>query len=412
MHPRRSFAAQPIGLAIGGMIALAAAVGVGRFVYTPIMPVMAEAMHLSQAEAGLIASANFLGYLLGALAASTPALFGSRRRWLLGTLTVGAVTTGTMGLVSSAFGFALLRFAGGAASAFALVLASVIVLDRLAALGRSGLSSVHFAGVGIGITVSALIVSGLLAIGADWRLLWIAVGAVSLVATAAVAWLLPPGHEPPPAPATVMASPSSSGLGRMIGAYGLFGFGYVVTATFLVAIVRGSPQASGIEPFVWLVVGIAAVPSVALWVRAGARFGIRNAFSLACLVEAAGVGASVCWSSAAGALVAAALLGGTFMGLTALGLAEARALAPSNPHRAFALMTASFGFGQIVGPALAGVLSDRIGGFAAPSLLAAGALVAAAIVARGARPSVMRGARPCVAQGSRQSIMQSNRTSG
>jgi hypothetical protein len=90
-------------------------------------------------------------------------------------------------------------------------------------------------------------------------------------------------------------------------------------------------------------------------------------------------------------LVAAALLGGTFMGITALGLAEARLLAPANPRPAFALMTAAFGFGQVVAPALAGILSDRMGGFGFPSLLAAAALVAAAIVVRTVRPVVAAG---------------------
>jgi predicted MFS family arabinose efflux permease len=369
------------------MIALAAAVGVSRFVYTPILPIMGEALKLSQAQAGLIASANFLGYLVGALLAAVPALPGPRRGWLLGALIVGAITTGATGIVSSMPDFLLLRFVAGMASAFVLVLASAVVLDRLANAGRPRLASVHFAGVGVGIAVSALVVSILLANGADWRLLWIAVGAVILCATVVVAWLVPADNKRRFETAHVTPQRSRHGLGRLIGAYGLFGFGYVITATFLVAIVRASPSARGIEPLIWLTVGIAAAPSVALWAKAGARFGIRRAFGLACLVEAIGVAASVSWPSSAGALFAAALLGGTFMGLTALGLAEARVLSPANPRPAFALMTAAFGLGQIIGPALAGYLSDRNGGFVAPSLLAAGALVAAAIVVQSVRPA-------------------------
>src|SRR5690349_17621861 len=149
----------PVALALGGLIALAAAMGVGRFVYTPILPVMAEALGLSKAGTGLIASANFIGYLIGALLAGAPRLPGGRRSWMLGALAVSALTTGAMGVVTSMPAFLLLRAVGGAASAFVLVLASALVLDRLAAVGRPGLSSVHFAGVGSGIAVSALVVS-------------------------------------------------------------------------------------------------------------------------------------------------------------------------------------------------------------------------------------------------------------
>jgi MFS family permease len=156
----------------------------------------------------------------------------------------------------------------------------------------------------------------------------------------------------------------------------------VVTATFLVTIVRASPQIRPAEPLVWLVVGLTAAPSVAVWAKLAARLGIPRTFSIACVTEAVGVAASVLWPSVPGILFAAALLGGTFMGLTALGLAGARQFAPFNPRPVLAAMTAAFGLGQIVGPGLAGYLFDLTGGFALPSLLAAGALIASAVIVR------------------------------
>src|SRR5689334_20225848 len=153
-HRRLQSESNPVAWALGGLITLAAAMGVGRFVYTPILPVMAEALGLSKAGTGLIASANFLGYLIGALLAGAPRLPGGRWRWMMGALVASAITTGAMGFVTSMPAFLLLRAVGGAASAFVLVLASALVLDRLAAAGRPGLSSMHFAGVGAGIAVS------------------------------------------------------------------------------------------------------------------------------------------------------------------------------------------------------------------------------------------------------------------
>jgi predicted MFS family arabinose efflux permease len=368
-----------LALALGGLATLAAAMGIGRFVYTPILPPMMEALGLTETQAGLIASANFGGYLVGALLAATPLLTGSRRNWLLGALGASALTTGAMALFSSMTAFVLLRFAGGVASALALVFSSALVLDRLALAGRANLSAVHFAGVGIGIALSALLVSALLAYGYDWRSLWLVSALVALIALVAVVRLVPDRSEVA-ARTGSGTGPMSRGLKTLAFAYGLFGFGYVITATFLVAIVRSSAQASAVEPVVWLVVGLAAVPSVVLWMRVGARIGIERAFAAACAIEAVGVAASVLWLDVAGVLLAAVLLGGTVMGITALGLIGARKLARGDPRHTMAMITAAFGVGQIVGPTFAGLMYDFTGSFLLPSLLAVGALLLAALL--------------------------------
>jgi predicted MFS family arabinose efflux permease len=357
---------------------MAAALGIGRFVYTPILPPMTGELGMSKATAGFIASANYLGYLAGALLAATPFVPGSRRTWLVVSLAVSAITTGAMGVASSTGAFLVLRFVGGVASAFVLVFASALVLDRLSAAGRSGLSAIHFAGVGAGIAVSAVLVSALTWLGFDWRALWLASGAVGLIALAAVPALVPDRSDSRTVASDVQGK--RPGLAALVTAYGLFGFGYVITATFLVTIVRGSAHVRPLEPVVWVVVGLTAIPSVALWTWIGRRIGIARAFALACVLEAVGVAASVLWITTPGIFLSAALLGGTFMGLTALGLIQARQLAAGDPRRTLAIMTAAFGFGQIVGPALAGVVYDATGSFVAPSLAAVGGLLVAALL--------------------------------
>jgi len=349
--------------------------GVGRFVYTPILPFMLTALPLSEREAGFIASANFVGYLAGALLASAPALPGSRRFWLLSALALSAVTTMAVGAGTAVLTILLLRFVGGLASAFVLVFASTLILERLAVLKRGSLSALHFAGVGVGIACSAVLVSVLTGSGSGWRWLWVVPGAVSVLAVFVVARLVPDQPEPPTPP---RPAGRTIGLFPVVAAYGLFGFGYVNTATFLVAIVRAAPEVRGLEPLIWILVGLAAVPSVTFWTWLGGRFGMRMAFAVACVVQAVGVASSVLWVTAAGVILAAALLGGTFMGLTALGLVVGRSQAGGDPRRIFAVMTAAFGLGQIVGPAVAGLLYDATGSFVSSSLLAVGALIAAA----------------------------------
>jgi predicted MFS family arabinose efflux permease len=376
----------PFKLALGGLMALAAALGVGRFVYTPILPLMAEDLGMSKSVAGAIASMNFAGYLAGALAASSPRLGGSRRAWMIGALALSAVTTAAVGMFDSAVAFSLLRFAGGAASAFVMVFASALVLDRIAAAGRPALSAVHFAGVGAGIAVSAALVSTLVAAGAGWRMLWYASALLSLLCLAIAAVLVPDAKDPPRALATAGVE-TSAALRRLVLAYGLFGFGYVITATFLVAIVRGDAQLRASEAYVWLLVGLAAAPSVAVWGRIARGAGNAKAYAIACLLQAAGVAASVPSPNVWGIAAAAVLLGGTFVGTTALGLIEARRLSTGDPRRILGLMTASFGLGQIVGPTVAGMLHDVTRSFLLPSLLAAAALLAAAILALSAAPA-------------------------
>ena len=372
----------PVLLAVGGLVALAAAMGIGRFIYTPILPLMVEGVGLSQGQAGLIASANFAGYLLGAIAAATPGLPGSRRGWFLGALAASALTTAAMAFDAGASYFALVRFLGGGASAFVLVHSSTLVLDRLAASGRGALAATHFAGVGVGIAASAILMLALAPLGGGWRAAWLAAGALSAVALLAATVFVPSGDGPrAPRSAGVRRGKFGPGFAWLLAAYGLVGFGYVITATFLVALVRAGDATRPIEPYVWLMVGAAAAPSVALWTWCGRSFGVHRAFAAACVVEAIGVAASVLWPTIAGIIIAAIFLGGTFVGLTALGLIGARSLAPSQPHRALGLMTASFGAGQIIGPSFAGFLYDATGSFALPTLGAAAALMISAAMA-------------------------------
>lgn len=372
-----SHSAKPWPLALGGLVAMASAIGIGRFIYTPILPPMAEGLQLTKGEAGLIASANFLGYLVGALAAAYPRLPGSARAWLLAALAVSAVTTGAMGSADGQILFLGLRLIGGAASAFVLVFASALVLERLSLAGRGELSAVHFAGVGMGIVASALLTWGLAAAGGGWRAMWYGGGAVSLAAVVAVAALVP-AAEQSQSPSPARQDRGTARLWPLVTAYGLFGFGYVITATFIVAIVRGTPETGAFEPLVWLMVGAAGAPSVGLWSLLGRRYGVIPMFALACIVEAVGVAASVLWVSIAGLLLAAAFLGGTFMGITALGLIAARDLSAGAARRPVALLTAAFGLGQIVGPVVAGYGFDLTGSFFLPSMIAAAALCASA----------------------------------
>jgi predicted MFS family arabinose efflux permease len=365
-------------LAFGGLAAMTAAIGIGRFVYTPILPAMLGALGWSKSDAGLVASANLLGYFIGALLAGRPFVIARPRPWLLTALTISAVSTAAMAVPSDMVSFVSLRFIGGVASAFAIVCTSTLVLERLSASGRGSLSAIQFAGVGFGVMISAIAVSTMLAAGANWRTLWMGTGSLAILAAIAAALLIPEAEDHrAPMKADVAGTPPP-GMAAMIVAYGLFGFGYIITATFLVAIVRLTAEVRVLEPWVWTLFGLAAIPSVTVWNWLGKRIGILNAFAAACAIEAVGVATSVEWVTIPGICLSALLLGGTFMGITVLGFMAGRMLSAGHPHQAFARMTASFSLGQMAGPLVAGFLSERLGDFRVPSLIAAAALIAAA----------------------------------
>ncbi len=371
-------ALRPWTVALGGCLALAAAMGIGRFVYTPILPAMAEALGWSRSEAGLVAGANFAGYLVGALLAGSSRLTAPPRMILTATLAVIALATAAMGLTESFPVLLLLRGIGGAASAFGLVFASSIVLEALRGVPGDGPPSLHYAGVGVGIMLS----SGLVPlIGSDaehWRMLWWGAGACAALGGMGAVLLLPAGHAPMPGAGD--ERPAGVPFAFVV-AYALLGFGYVITATFIVDMVRGDAVLRPLETAVWLVFGAAAVPSVFLWSRIGRRMGLLPAFAVAALCQAAGVFSSLNETSAVALFIASVLLGGTFMGMTALGFGAARALAPGAPRRAVATMTSAFGFGQMIGPPFAGAVRDATGSFGAASMTAGAGLLVAAVLA-------------------------------
>ncbi|WP_292155706.1 YbfB/YjiJ family MFS transporter [Mesorhizobium sp.] len=379
-------APSPLRLAVAGMTALAVAMGIGRFVYTPILPGMMEELHLTPADAGWIASANYLGYLIGAFAAAGGWAHGRERLLMFVSLAASAMLAALMGLNETMAAFLVIRFLAGLASAFVMVFMASIVFSHLAVAGRSDLQALHFGGVGLGIAVSSALLAILVTDHAGWAAGWLWSGALSAVGLLIVALLAgsttPANGVDGPEPAL----PKDRSLAKMIVAYGLFGFGYVVTATFLVAIVRQGGGGRVFEAAVWMVAGLAGFPSTWFWQKLAGRIGLYAAYAMTCLIEVVGVTASVVVKGAAGPLIAGVLVGGTFIAITALGIQMGRQLAPKAPRRIFAVMTAVFGLGQIIGPIAAGLLAQASGNYVLASIMAAAALLISGVVAWSAAP--------------------------
>jgi predicted MFS family arabinose efflux permease len=379
MNPRQSGArAAPFKIAAAGGVLMAAAMGIGRFVYTPLLPHMQEALHLTPAIAGWIASANYLGYLAGALMTTIISPPNAPRRAIAFGVILSAITTALMAAGQSVALFSAFRFLGGLASALVLVYTTPIVFLRLAEMRAERHVSLLFGGVGAGMAVSAVLVAGLAAGGFDWRVQWVASGLVTALALLVMPLIPDVQRQRTQESSDKLQWPRR--FTALLLSYALFGFGYVITATFIVVIVRENASLRPLEPVIWTIVGLAGIPSVWAWTVLANRIGLFAAYAVACVTEAIGVAASVITTSVPIVILAAILLGGTFMAITSLGLAGARRMASSDPVRVLALLTAGFGVGQIVGPAFAGFLREGTGRYLAPSLVAAAALVIAAVL--------------------------------
>lgn len=356
------------------------AMGIGRFVYTPILPLMQRDLGMSNTLAGWLAGLNYLGYLAGAVLCSlAPRLLA--HRLVTGAALFGSIlTTLLMGLTLSALWWSGLRFVSGVASAVLFILIAAEVGDVLRRQGLNHRIGLLYSGVGLGIALSGLM-TPLFDRLAGWSGAWIGSGLVAgALAIIGIGLGRQKGALDPAATQTRRNGRTKHIVYPLALAYFLEGLGYVVTATFLVAMIAATPSLGHLAPWSWVAVGLAAVPSTLLWPYLARRSGYRVALICAYAVQAAGILVSVFSTSVLGILFAATSFGGTFLGIVALTLAEGQRRMPADSRWIAAFLTAWFGVGQVLGPIVAGRLADLRDGFALPLLLATGCIIISLLV--------------------------------
>ncbi|MGJ7578823.1 YbfB/YjiJ family MFS transporter [Variovorax sp. RHLX14] len=373
--------------ALACMVTLAVAMGLGRFAFTPMLPIMLHEGKLDLQSGGLLASFNYLGYFLGAL--SCAAIRVRAPLMVRGALIATSALLIGMGLLKDFTMWSVLRTAAGVMSAWAFVFASGWGLRRLAETGMPTLGGVIFTGPGIGIAVTGLLGGAIGHWGSSTA--WIGFGLVAILLVAAI-WrifddgqaLLVPGSEPgiaamaPAAP--VVTEQNRSDARWLIGLYGLAGFGYIITATFLPVIARQALPGSPWPDYFWPLFGLAIVPGALIGAQAPARLDNRLLLSVAYAMQAAGVVLSVAWPTIAGFALGSLLLGMPFTAITFFAMRDARRLRGNSASGLIGYCTAAYGVGQILGPLFAAPLAQRTGSFAVPLLAAAFVLAVGSIL--------------------------------
>ncbi len=371
------------------MLSLAVAMGIGRFAFTPLLPMMLHDGVVDLAAASWLATANYIGYWLGAMACALQPWVWSRWSFLPPVVHVKVIRKGLLATVVLTMGMAtqwptawpLWRLLAGVVSALVFVYTSGWCLARLSVLGAPKLAGVIYVGPGLGIAVSGLAASAMVAGGWHAAAGWIAFGVLATVLTA-LTWPQLRGTV-----ATAAAAPGgpTAGSGRsamavLALAYGLAGFGYIVTATFLPVIARqalpGSVWLDLFWPLFGLGVGIGALLTIRFPVHWDRRHLLMGCYTL----QASGIMLGVWWPSLAGFALGSLLIGLPFTAITLFAMQEVRRLRPEGASGFIGLLTAVYGLGQIAGPPWVALLLQRSAnpaqGFALSLQTAAASLLA------------------------------------
>ena len=399
MADARVQALGPWRVTVAGMASLAVAVGIGRFAFTPLLPMMLADGVTDLASASWLASANYLGYVVGALLCTF-------QPWLwqkIGHLpTVKGTVMVRIGLVATmvlTLGMAVylpqvwpvMRFLAGLASALVFVYTSGWCLAQLARLQVPTMGALIYIGPGSGIVLSGLAASGMVAL--DWSAAngWLIFGLLAVVLTSLVWPTLSTRHDPP-APAPQMASASTdvasnahgnSEIALLALAYGLAGFGYIITATFLPVIARQTLPGSAWLDLFWPIFGVGVIVGALVASRTRSVGDLRLRLAACYAVQALGIGTSLIFPTLAGFALGSLLLGLPFTAISYFAMQEVRRLRPAQIPSMMGLATAVYGLGQIVGPPLVAALLTRSSSVAAGFNLALEIAAAALVVGVG-----------------------------
>jgi len=363
--------------AVSAALVIAVGMGFGRFAFTGMYPLMVGEGLMSLTQGSWAASANYAGYLVGALLVSRlphAHAASAARMAMLGTV----ICLGLLVLPMGAWWIGGVRFIAGIFSAIALIAASVWLLQ---VIEHPHGAPLLFSGVGLGIFSSAELIAAGAAMHGDSARIWAALALAAAVFCAA-AW--PVLGKSPARPASsehadkirehVLMKPWI-----LVLVYGLAGFGYIVTATYLPVLIKGA--APGIDPLqIWAAFGIGAMPSCFFWHWLHMRAGTKRAMFLNLACQAIGVAIPVLAPNLAGFLASALLVGGTFVGTVTIAMPAGKRLAHRVRFNILASMTAAYGVGQIAGPLVAGALLAHTHSFSPSLASAAASLLVAALV--------------------------------
>ena len=367
---------------MAGIFSLILMLGIARFAYTPMLPIMQDQAGLGISEGGWLAAINYIGYFGGAIIASLVSdLFIKDRLYRIG-LIIAVLSTYMMGITDNFWLWSVSRFLAGFSSAAGLLIGSGLIMNWLIRHDYRSELGIHFGGLGLGIAFCSVVVELTLS-NLNWQEQWYLMTAIGTVLMIP-AWL----WLPKPDNATLTTSgkamtdnpPTRTFLRIFMFAYFCAGVGYVVSATFIVAIVEQIPLLQGKGQWTFMVIGLAAAPAPIIWDYVARWLGDINALILAYILKVVALILAVLNPDQFMIMLSAGLFGATFMGIVSLVLSMSGRYYPTRPAKMMGKMTITYGIAQIIAPAITGVLAEYSDSYSSGLYLAAGMMMIGTIL--------------------------------
>nr|WP_320134997.1 YbfB/YjiJ family MFS transporter [uncultured Amphritea sp.] len=346
------------------VLAVVATIGIARFAYTPMIPEMASEVGLTESVAGYLAAANYAGYLSGALLISFIHSLALKARLFRVGLLVSVITSLAMGLTTLEPLWYLLRYLSGLSSSAGMLLGGGLLMHWLMKRNHKAELGIFFSGLGIGIVITALL-SNLINDYFSWDQQWFIYALVTLLLIAPV-WQWLPDFSTEKAlekhPHHHISLPRSF-MPVLQLAYFCAGFGYVISATFLITIAESIDALAGKGWIIWLIAGLSCAPASALWDKVVATTGSWHALIAAYLLNALSILILLLSHQLWAVILSAIIYGASFIGIVSMVLSMVGRLFPDNPSKPMSRLTFSYGTSQMIAPALVGYMAEYYGNF-------------------------------------------------
>ena len=359
-----------------GICSLIVTAGVARFSYSLLLPIMQDGAGLSELGGGWLATSNFMGYMAGVLLASKLHNLNYKYNLHRAYLILSVITSVAMVMTTDIVLWAVLRFLAGTCASGGFIIASGLILKWLVKNKHRAELGIHFAGAGVSIIVTSVLVEVMLRLSADWQQQWLALAFMAaIVAIPAWLWIPHPFGDGQDVTTTKDNPPSRIFTSLMMLAYFCAGYGYAVSSTFIVDIVERTPGLEGRGTLAFLLIGFAAMPAALVWDRIARKTGYLYALLVAYILQVAGIILPAINDTLPVVLLSALLFGGTFIACVSLVLTMAGKFFPSNPARFMGVMTLAYGAAQIIAPVFTGYLTAAFGSYNLGLYLSPGVMI-------------------------------------